>query len=195
MNSIKITLVVATLLILATQIWAKTYMNTIETHPYSVIKQYDGFEIRKYKPALFSYVTIDADTYDEASGTGFRQLANYIFGGNDRKEEIAMTSPVEMEMESQITMKFLVPAKYKLADLPKPNNPNVKFEEEGEKTVAAIRFGGYADDQKIKYFKELLVKLLENEKINHSNDFSFLGYNSPFDFFNRRNEIIVEVEI
>ena len=39
-------------------------------------------------------------------------LAGYIFGGNDREQKIAMTSPVVMEMDSTMTMKFLVPAQY-----------------------------------------------------------------------------------
>jgi hypothetical protein len=154
----------------ATQIWAKVQSAKIEMHPYEVLSTFNGFEIRKYAPATFSYVNLDVKTYSEGSSQGFRKLAGYIFGGNDKQERIAMTSPVEMEMDSQMVVKFLVPAAYRIEDLPVPNNKEVKFVNEPERIVAAIRFSGFA------------------------NNFSFLGYNSPFDLINRRNEMIVGVE-
>lgn len=162
-------------------------------YDYKVLKTFDSFEIRKYAPANFSYVTIDAKTYDASSGNGFRQLAGYIFGGNETGQSIAMTSPVEMEMDDKMTMKFMVPGEYALKDLPEPNNKNVKFKQEPERIVAAIRFSGYANDAKIDFYKKALNKLLYIHGLRHTGDYSFMGYNSPFDFFNRRNEVIVEL--
>lgn len=181
-------------LVVASQVWAKSVSANIETHPYKIIQAYEGFEIRKYAPANFSYVTMNSDDYDEVSSKGFRELAGYIFGGNEEQAEIAMTSPVTMEMDETITMKFMIPSKYRLSELPEPNSKLVHFKHEPEKTVAAIEFGGYADDTKIQLFEEILTKLLKKEGIQHQGDFSFLGYNSPFEFFNRRNEVIVEVD-
>ena len=87
-------------------------------------------------------VLVEGDM-DSASNKGFRLIAGYIFGGNDRNQKIAMTTPVTMEMASSVTMKFLIPSKYTLDELPKPDSPNVKFKHESEKVVAAIRFGGH----------------------------------------------------
>jgi hypothetical protein len=181
------------LIFTASQIWAKSLTKDIETYEYKVIKTFEHFEIRKYAPANFSYVTIDAKTYDASSGSGFRQLAGYIFGGNEAGQEIAMTSPVEMEMDQKMTMKFMVPAEYTLDELPEPNNKNVKFKQEPERIIAAIQFSGYANDDKIEYYKKALNKLLYLYGLKHNGEYSFLGYNSPFDFFNRRNEVIVEL--
>lgn len=167
----------------------------IETHPYEVVRSYKGFEIRKYSPASFSYVTLNTNKYDKASGTGFRKLAGYIFGGNEKGQQISMTSPVEMELDDKITMKFLIPAEYKIEDLPRPNDPEVKFVEEPSKIIAALQFGGYANDRKIRYYKKMLNKILAQHAIKHTGNFSFLGYNSPFEIFNRRNEIVVEVVV
>ncbi|NOQ71113.1 MAG: heme-binding protein [Crocinitomix sp.] len=188
--------ILSTLLILfiASQIWAKSLSSKIEMPPFEVLKTFNGFEIRKYEPATFSYVTLDVASYKEGSSLGFRKLAGYIFGGNDKGQKIAMTSPVEIEMDTQMVMKFLVPAEYKLEDLPVPNNKEVQFVEEPERTVASITFGGFASDTKIALFKEKLVQLLAEQNIKHKNEFSFLGYNSPFDLINRRNEMIVAVD-
>ena len=49
-------------------------------------------------------------------------LAGYIFGGNDKEEKIAMTSPVAMSLKDSTTMLFLVPKKYTRDNLPVPND-------------------------------------------------------------------------
>ena len=67
------------------------------------------------------------------------------------------------------------------------------FEEIPAKRVAAIRFGGWANDEKIEQYKQKLISELEKEGITHSNKFYFLGYNAPYDFINRKNDIIVEL--
>jgi hypothetical protein len=61
------------------------------------------------------------------------------------------------------------------------------------KTVAAITFGGWADDTKIKKYKEIKAAL-DAEGITYTNRFYYLGYNPPFEVFNRRNEVIVELQ-
>lgn len=165
----------------------------IESYEYEVIKEYDNFEIRLYEEALFSYVTMPYSSYQESSGKGFRILAGYIFGGNERSEKIAMTSPVEINMSDSITMKFMVPNNYKMEDLPKPDNSTIQFKKEPKKYLAAISFGGFANDEKIQKHKEKLKNMLEEKGIKHSNDFSYLGYNPPYELFGRRNEVVVEI--
>jgi N-acetyl-anhydromuramyl-L-alanine amidase AmpD len=78
--------------------------------------------------------------------------------------------------------------------LQKPNQNNINFVEEPEKLVAAIQFKGWASDKKIKRYKKLLKTALKSESIPHLNKFELYGYNAPYEVFNRRNEIIVELE-
>jgi hypothetical protein len=167
--------------------------SNIETYPYAVVKKYDAFEIRKYEASLFTTVKMATNEYKEASRKGFSTLAGYIFGGNDKNEKIAMTSPVAMSLDDSMTMMFMVPRKMTAEMLPKPNASEIQFHEEPQKTVAAISFGGWASDKKIEKYKKLLIAALEKEGIEFNNQFFFLGYNPPFELFNRRNEIIVEL--
>ena len=60
--------------------------------------------------------------------------------------------------------------------------------------VAAIRFGGFASDADIQFKREALARLLESKSIQQRGNFRFLGYNPPFQWFGRRNEMIVGVE-
>ena len=175
-------------------IFMKT-ISDIEMYSYKVLKKYDQFEIRKYAAANFSYVTMKTGSYQESSGNGFKSLAGYIFGGNDKKESIAMTSPVVMDLDETVTMQFMLPAKYKLDDLPTPNNPDVHFKTEKEKFLATIAFGGWSSDKKIAEYTEKLKALLKENGITHFNNFSYFGYNPPFQLINRRNEIAVEIDI
>jgi hypothetical protein len=181
------------LLIVIVQIYLSRSTKLTEQHNYKVIKKFDKFEIRKYDAALFSSVKLNKKGYKESSSEGFRILAGYIFGDNDAKEKIAMTSPVVMELGDTSKMMFMVPKNYNLKNLPNPNNSKIVFEKEEVKIIAAIRFDGWADDEKIEKYKTILMNELANEKLNFINKFSFLGYNPPYEVMNRRNEIVVEL--
>ena len=174
------------------QLFALKTQKDIETYPYVVVKKYDQFEIRKYESRLFTSVTLPTNLYKNASGNGFSILAGYIFGNNKTNEKIAMTSPVAMSLEDSMTMMFMVPEKNK-ESLPEPNSKQIKFQEEPAKTVAAITFGGWADQEKINRYKSKLIEALESNKISYTQKFYFLGYNAPYETYNRRNEVIVEL--
>ena len=178
----------------AVQLFAFNSQRNIETYPYTVIKNYDSFETRSYEATLFTSVKLKTKGYKNSSSKGFSILAGYIFGKNDRKEKISMTSPVTMSLEDTTTMMFMVPKKFNKETLPTPDQSGIEFKEVPAKTVAAICFSGWANDEKIEDYKEELIAALDSEGIAYSNRFYFLGYNAPFEVFNRKNEVIVELE-
>ena len=165
----------------------------LETPQYKVVSEYDDFEIRRYSEMIIATTSVRSD-YKGATSSGFSRIANYIFGGNETGEKIAMTSPVAMQLsDSTQKMSFMVPANYEEADLPKPTNAKIYFEKKDSCIMAAIRFGGWANDKKIEDHKKKLEKLLEAEEIRHNGNFSYFGYNPPYEVMNRRNEVVVEL--
>jgi hypothetical protein len=107
----------------------------------SVVK--DGaFEIRDYPALVVAEVTLTGEQ-KEAASKGFRLLAAYIFGGNRRKQGIAMTAPVTQEvvgekvaMTAPVTpsqtaaewvVRFTMPSSYSLETLPQPNDARVRL--------------------------------------------------------------------
>ena len=166
----------------------------IETYPYVVKKKYDRFEIRSYEARLFTSVKLSKKGYKNASSQGFSILAGYIFGDNERHEKIAMTSPVSMSLEDSMTMMFMVPKKLTKETLPKPGQSAIEFKEEPAKNLAAIRFSGWANDAKLKQYKQDLKAALDAEGIKYTDKFYFFGYNAPYEVFNRKNEVLVELE-
>jgi len=176
------------------QLFAFNSQRNIETYTYVVDKKYDTFEIRSYEATLFTSVKLSTKGYKNSSSKGFSILAGYIFGNNERNEKISMTSPVTMTLEYSMTMMFMVPKELKKEMLPKPNQSLIEFKEEPAKTVAAISFNGWANDKKIEKFKQELKSALDAEGITYSDRFYFLGYNAPYEVFNRKNEVIVELQ-
>ena len=60
--------------------------------------------------------------------------------------------------------------------------------------MAAITFGGWANDEKIAFYKQKLESLLEKADIPYTDTFHFYGYNPPYEVFNRKNEVVIELD-
>ena len=166
----------------------------IETPKYKVVKTYDSFEIRQYDSMILAQTVIQETSIKKSGNTGFRKVAGYIFGGNRNNQQIAMTAPVIMEVGDNTKMSFVMPSQYKMEDLPQPNSSEVKLVKTAPKKFAVLTFSGFASDEKINRKKELLREALKKEQISVKGDFSYLGYNAPWDLFGRRNEVAIEVE-
>ena len=153
------------------------------------------YEIRFYPSATFATVYSSATNYKSLASNGFRKLAGFIFGGNKQNESIAMTAPVRMSMsEKGSSMSFVMPEKYDTKNLPIPNNTEISIQKSTPEYVAVISFSGYASDEKIEEYNDKLVKILTKENIKIKGPFNLLGYNAPFQFIGRTNEIIIPIE-
>lgn len=181
---------------MATTIKTKT-MSKIktETQIYKVLQVDNSFEIRYYPPAILAKISTQATSYRDLGYSGFGKLAKFIFGGNSKKEQIAMTSPVHMEIgATKATMAFVMPDHLKLEDIPTPNNGEIRIETSEPEYIAAIQFSGFASARRIEKYKLLLEKMIEQKGLSYYGNFRFLGYNPPYQLFGRRNEIIISVK-
>ena len=88
---------------------------------------------------------------------------------------------------------FMIPNSLERDDMPLPSDRLIDFILEPKKTLAVVTFGGWASDKKIAKYKSRLTEALSNEGIQHENKFFVFGYNPPYEIFNRRNEVAVEI--
>lgn len=160
-------------------------MAAIEEPTYSVIEKSGAFELRAYEPKIIAEVTVSG-SMKQASNKGFKMIAGYIFGGNTSQqgdaEKISMTTPVTMEpsgsekisMTTPVTMQqgdsqwrvhFVMPSKYTMDTLPKPNNSEVTLREIPKQNYAVIRFSGLAGPQKVANMTASLEKWLATKNI------------------------------
>jgi len=167
-----------------------------EQQRFNIISKHDDIEIRNYEPAIYASVTLPTNTNEQSSS--FRILAGYIFGGNDKKQKIAMTAPVHMHRndingDKSLTMRFVMPDKYSIEDLSKPNDSRIEITNSGEKKFAAISFTGYNNDSKFLLNSNKLKKFLDSKNISYVDNPIYLGYDPPYKFWNRRNEVLFEL--
>jgi len=193
MNKVFIILAVIIGIFFLSQLIMSFQSDKIETPKYTVLKKYDEFEIRQYDSMIIAQTILPSSSYDASSSMGFRRVASYIFGGNDKNESISMTSPVFMEMGENTKMAFVMPKNYKLEALPKPNSLDVQLIVIEPKKYAVIKFSGYASDEKIKEKSQELQNLISREKLTKVGTFQYLGYNPPWKVIGRKNEIAVEI--
>jgi hypothetical protein len=188
-------LAVVILLIVLFQSFMFMTINKTEEQKHSLVRKYRDFEVRFYPSTTIAIINSSAKTYRDLSGPGFQKLAGYIFGGNEANTKISMTAPVQMDINDSVsTMSFVMPSAYTKENLPKPNDPNVHIKNTADEYVAVIRFGGYASDKDLKFYSKRLQDLLKENGITSLGNYRFLGYNPPFQFIGRRNEIIVAVD-
>ena len=165
----------------------------IETPDYKVVKTIDEVEIRLYPKMVVAKTNLADNSFDNQGSNGFRTIANYIFGGNEKNQKIAMTAPVVMNMGDSATMYFVMPKSYKKEDLPNPNSKNVQLVEETSKYLAVITYGGYSSDKKIEKHRSELEFILKKNNIKTKGTYMFMGYNAPWDVIYRKNEVAIEV--
>ena len=167
----------------------------VEEQAYQMVHRDGELEIRFYPPATMATVQMKGTEYRDVASSGFRKLAGYIFGGNDRGQKIAMTAPVHMAMGSEgSTMQFVMPAGMDSSNLPAPNDASVKIELSQPSHMAAIRFSGYANDEAIRKQSEKLEMLLKAKGITQLAPVRYLGYDAPYKLVGRRNEVVAEIQ-
>jgi hypothetical protein len=194
MKTVFVVLGILIILFIAFQVYTMMATHKLETQTYQVIRTEKEFEIRYYPAAVMAKISSGSSSYSDLGNLGFGKLAKYIFGGNNQKKQIAMTSPVHMELGDSIsTMAFVMPAEFKKEDLPVPDDLDIQIHTVSPQYVAAIRFGGFASASRFNAEKNKLEKLLNEKGIPYYGNFRLLGYNPPYQLIGRRNEVVVSV--
>ena len=179
------------------------------------MKKMSDYEVREYPEHIVAQTTVKGSR-GEAMGSGFSIVAGYIFGGNTKKESIAMTAPVVSEKQetgkvsesiamtapviatadgdSQI-ISFGMPKSYTLETLPTPNDPRVKIVKIPTKQYAVMRFSWYRSDGRIKQMQEKLLTALVRDGVEVVGSVAYAGYNAPgTPPWMTRNEVLVELK-
>ncbi len=166
---------------------------------FSIVNKVGDIEIRNYSPMMIAEVLVGG-TMEAASGSGFRMIADFIFGNNiaqsGNPEKIAMTVPVVISRSNTgWFFYFVMPAQYSLESLPKPNNPEVKIKQLKDRRCAVLRFSGKANEEKFNEKSAALIDWIKSEKLVMLGNPELARYNPPWTLpFLRRNEIMIEIE-
>lgn len=184
-------------------------MSNVEQPQYQVIHTEKPFEIRLYEPVIIAEAAVKGER-KAAISEGFSILADYIFGNNSVNEKVSMTAPVGQQQSQKISMTapvsqqaidgewvvhFVMPSKYDLDTLPKPNNKQVNIKQVPSKTYAVIRFSGSNTNDNVLLHQKRLEEYLSEHKLEPLSSPMYAFYNPPWTLpFMRRNEVMVEVD-
>jgi hypothetical protein len=179
--------------------------------PAFTVASHEGeFEVRAYPALVVAQVSVSG-TRDEASNAGFRLLAAYIFGGNTRRQSIAMTAPVVQERATSETIamtapvtqsggnvawvvRFTMPSTYTLETLPAPNDARVRLVPVPAQRYAVVRFSGLARPDDVGRRTETLMGFMERHHLRAAGFPSLARYDPPWTlWFMRRNEVWIPV--
>ncbi len=184
-------------------------MRSVEQPDYKLISSEQNIEIRDYSPMILAEVEVSGER-KQAIREGFKILADYIFGNNtsnikmemtapvtnERSEKMAMTAPVLQEQHrDKWKIRFVMPKKYNLESLPKPNSKDVILIPLPDRRFAVIRFSGLADDKKIKQHTDELRAYILAKTMKPLGEPILAFYNPPWTLaFLRRNEVLIEIK-
>jgi SOUL heme-binding protein len=202
------TLVVLTVLVMGVWVYV---VNNVEQPEYRVVRQDGAIEIRDYPVLVVAEVSRQGDR-KSAISAGFRALAGYIFAKDRGGKTIAMTAPVTQErvpttMGAPVTqarekggdgegwvVRFIMPAQYTQATLPRPKSHDVRLRSVGPARRAAIRFSGVATDRLLATKEGQLRDWLGAQGLQASAASTYAYYNNPFTPGPlRRNEVIIDI--
>jgi len=170
----------------------------IEVHKFSVLKKVKDYELRSYPPYLVAETAMPGGA-GPASGSGFMELADFIFGNNREKVKMEMTSPVITTVPpGQVTssaMQFVMEGRFtEVNQLPSPVDSRVLRKSEKGGVYAAVRFSGWPLDYEVVQNERALRDALLRDGYNPLPGYSLARYNEPSvpPMF-RRNEVLIEL--
>jgi hypothetical protein len=165
-------------------------------------------EIRRYAARIAAETAVEGEE-EAARQEGFRRLAGYIFGGNSRRDRIAMTAPVAQARGERIAMtapvaqsggrgawriRFFMPARFTMEALPVPDDRRVALVAVPEETLAVLRFAGIPRAEVVAERRAALLAALEGSGWRAAGEVQAFFYDPPWTVpALRRNEVVVPV--
>jgi hypothetical protein len=179
---------------------APDFCNGLKCPEYSVIDTQDKIEIREYPDSFWVSTKMKNGEQSDLIKNSFRTLFNYISGKNIQKQKIDMTAPVLVKVNSKVsftsddevaTMSFFLG---QTDGAPEAQDSNVFLQRLESKRYAIISYSGYSNTYKQEENLRILGDYLTKAGLNFKTDYYFFaGYDSPFKFFNRHNEVWIEL--
>jgi hypothetical protein len=183
---------------------AADFCNGYECPGFSVVSTHENnIEIREYKDSSWFSTDMKAGSQAELTKKGFWTLFNYISGKNSQKEKIPMTVPVLLKINAKtpfsdqdqvFSMSFYAGYKYQSETPPVAEDATVYFNKISSRKFATISYSGYSSQKDQEENLRKLGNLLNQKNIRFNNEqYYYAGYDSPFKFWSRHNEIWVEL--
>lgn len=179
---------------------------------FDVVRQYSGFELRRYPAHAVAEVTVRT-SFEDAGNRAFRTLFGYISGRNRSRQTLAMTAPVvqgpaafeRISMtapvvqrpgtgEDEYTVAFVLPASVTAESAPIPESPQISIRTVPASLAAARRFSGRWTRSSYERHLSGLYEAVRAAGLHPVGPPRFARFDPPFKpWFLRHNEVMVDV--
>lgn len=176
------------------QFSAPDFCHGLDCPDYKVLQNETTFELREYVATQWVSTSLKGVQFQDAERKMFFRLFDYISGKNNESKKIAMTAPVLTRIipgqgpacENDFIMSFFVSPNG--GQPPAPSDPTVELTARPSARVYVRSFGGFATEDVVVKEAEQLAQDLGSVPYEMTYYFT-AGYDSPFKFFGRHNEI------
>merc|ERR1711953_265660 len=168
--------------------------NTYEEAPHTEKQLSDGIVERNYPEKKWACTDKTVDSESEADqGQMFWRLFGYIQGENEENKKIKMTVPVKTlvkaeNSDTKLEMCFFIGEEHQ-SNPPTPTNQKVSIKQFGGKLYTRTLSGYMNTDTWRQEAQQLKQKLNDLSIKFDSSRYYKVGYDAPFKFWNRRNEV------
>ncbi|CAH1790815.1 unnamed protein product [Owenia fusiformis] len=192
------TLALITLLAASAMADVPSFCNRLDCPKFKVLRTTDEYEVREYEESRWASTDVYDMDFNRARSIGFNRLFMYISGDNAANSKIPMTAPVLTTIipgqgpacESNFTTSFYQPFNMQKSGGPAPTDTNAYLSVLPKVTMYVRSFSGYASEEDFLNQAGKLAAAINNPEAFRSDLYYTAGYDSPFKFLNRHNEIL-----
>lgn len=176
--------------------WKMTSRSSYESAPFNLLESEGAIELREYPDLILA--TTHTRSQSQGNDGSFMRLFNYISGGNQNKQKVAMTTPVFMEPsgpDRRGKMGFVIPSLVANRSVPEPLSKEVQLQTRSGGRFAVIRFSGRINSSLIRKQSEKLKDWIQDQNLIADGNIEVAGYDAPWTpgpF--RRNELMVRLK-
>ena len=175
--------------------WKLTARGAYESAQYKVLESDGSFEIREYPDLMLATTKMQIES--RSNDRSFGRLFRYISGGNEAEQKVAMTTPVFMISDEQVTkgqMGFVIPSKVASNAIPVPLSEDVQIQKRSGGRFAVIRIAGRMNSEVQSISEEELRRWMDTKGLASDGSIEFAGYDPPWTPGPlRRNEILIRL--
>ncbi|CAH1788823.1 unnamed protein product [Owenia fusiformis] len=174
------------------------FCNGYDCPRFKVLREMPDYEVREYEESRWVGTDVSGASFRQAGRSGFWRLFRYISGNNVANAKIPMTCPVLRTIfpkevagsEGKYTTLFFQPLNLQEIGGPAPSDPDVYLQVVPKVVMYVRSFGGYASEDDYLNEADILAASINNSSAYINDEYYAAGYDSPFKFWNRHNEIL-----
>ena len=150
------------------------------TPAYETLVHVGEIDVRRYPFRIDARTEIHATDFESAFESGYSRLECFVYGANNKREQIECVTPVLTSMRDGVyTMSFVMPPQRSVASLPHPDDMRVSLREVPEYRVAVFPIHGRLTADNLVWREREFLRALVAAGLVAKGSITVATYDSP----------------